>query len=59
MNGELIFKVQSRFGTEENHRNAIEFMLNSDIGNWILGQTKENINELAVLMEQYYQMKIK
>lgn len=50
---ELIKKVQSTFKDEKEHQEVLSFMLNSDLGTWIQGQTEENVHELAILIKQY------
>ncbi len=54
---ELQKKIQETFGTKENHENTLRFMLNSELGTWIQLQTNENINKLAILLEEYHQSK--
>lgn len=55
---DLKFRIQKTFITEENHKKAIEFLLDSELGTFIQMQTKDNINELTIVLEEYHQMKL-
>lgn len=55
----LQVKIISTFKNEKHHQDTLSFMLGSSIGTFIKLQSNDNINELAVLLEQYHQYKLK